>query len=246
MFERPDTPFKNTTLLPDLNIWKIINEQGIYNIGTDKGLFKYDATTGELVKNTRIQESEYSLSDTSIIDIVKDKNGAMWVATKSDGAFYLPIDNYHFENLDASKITGDGLSHPSIWGITEFEERVWLATHNGLTAVDLTTLEGEVFLKDYQVDLFTTEFSIYKITPYKNKLWLHTNRGVFSFDPHSYEVLPAKVRDPGQQHLIDGWVHGSVLMPNGQLFYVHPEYGMFIYNIDTQMITPLVGEFEQF
>ncbi|MDN3378378.1 MULTISPECIES: EAL domain-containing protein [unclassified Pseudoalteromonas] len=246
MFERPDTPFKNTTLLPNLNIWKIINEQGVYDIGTDKGLFKYDATTGELVKNTRIQESEYALSDTSIIDIVKDKNGAMWVATKSDGAFYLPLDNYHFENLDASKITGDGLSHPSIWGITEYEERVWLATHNGLTAVDLTTLESEVFLKDYQVDLFTTEFSIYKITPYKNKLWLHTNRGVFSFDPHSYEILPAKVRDPGQQHLIDGWVHGSVLMPNGQLFYVHPEYGMFIYNIDTQMITPLVGEFEQF
>lgn len=246
MFERPDARFKNRTLLPNLNIWKIINEQGEYDLGTDKGLFKYDASSGELIKNKRIQNSEYTLADTSIIDIVKDKNGAMWVATKSDGALYLPLDNYKFENLDSTKITGDGLSHPSIWGVTEFAGRVWLATHNGLTAVDLATGEGEIFLKDYQVDLFTTEFTIYKITPYKDKLWLHSNRGVFSFDPQSHEISAAKTHNPNQQYLIDGWVHGSVLMPNGQLFYVHPDHGMFIYNIDSQIITPLVGEFESF
>ncbi|PHN90956.1 EAL domain-containing protein [Pseudoalteromonas sp. 3D05] len=246
MFERPDTPFKNRTLLPNLNIWKIISHQGMYDLGTDKGLFKYNAKTGELEKNNRIQQSNYALSDTSIIDIVKNENGSMWVATKSDGAFYLPFDSYTFENLDASKIKGDGLSHPSIWGIAEYGERVWLATHNGLTAVDLTTMQSEVFLKDYQVDLFTTEFSVYKIKAHKDKLWLHTNRGVFSFDPNSYEILPAKTNDPSQQHLIQGWVHGTVLMPNGELFYVHPEHGVFMYNVESQLITPLKGEFENF
>ncbi|MGO2372219.1 MAG: EAL domain-containing protein [Pseudoalteromonas prydzensis] len=246
MFERPDIPFKNKTILDDLNVWKIISEQGALDLGTDKGLFKFDLATGELTKNNRLEESKYSLVDPSIIDIVKDKNGAMWAATKSDGAFYLPYDNYHFENVNATMLSGDGLSHPSIWGITEFENKLWLATHNGLTAVDLKTKHGEVFLKDYQADLFTTEFNIYEITPYKNKLWLRTNRGMFSFDPHSHEISPAKTADPSQQHLIAGWVHGSMLMPNGDLFYVHSDHGIFVYNIDSQKITPLGGEFESF
>ncbi|TMN72051.1 hypothetical protein CWB85_08645 [Pseudoalteromonas sp. S1727] len=246
MFERPDIPFTNKTILADLNVWKIINEHGTLELGTDKGLFKLNLTTGELIKNKRLEESKYSLSDSSILDIVKDKNGAMWAATKSDGAFYLPYDNYHFENVNASMLTGDGLSHPSIWGITEFENKLWLATHNGLTAVDLKTNQGQVFLKDYLADLFTTEFNVYKITPYKNRLWLHTNRGIFSFDPQSHEVFPAKTADPSQQHLITGWVHGSTLMPTGDLFYVHSDHGMFVYNVDSQIITPLGGEFESF
>ncbi|BDF95353.1 EAL domain-containing protein [Pseudoalteromonas sp. KAN5] len=246
MFERPDIPFKNKTILADLNVWKIINEHSTLELGTDKGLFKLNLTTGELIKNKRLEESKYSLVDPSIIDIVKDRNGAMWAATKSDGAFYLPYDNYHFENMNASMLSGDGLSHPSIWGITEFENKLWLATHNGLTAVDLKTNQSQVFLKDYQADLFTTAFNIYKITPYKNRLWLYTNRGIFSFDPQSHEIFPAKTADPSQQHLITGKVHGSILMPTGDLFYVHSDHGMFVYNVDSQTITSLGGEFESF
>ncbi|KPH96652.1 diguanylate phosphodiesterase [Pseudoalteromonas porphyrae] len=246
MFERPDIPFKNKTLLADLNIWKIINENSSVELGTDKGLFKYDLASGELFKSQRINDSDYSLSDASIIDIVKDSNGAMWVATKSDGAFYLPSDHYHFKNVNSNILKGDGLSHPSIWGVAEFENKVWLATNNGLTAVDLETLQGQVFLKDYQVDLFTTEFSIYKVMPYKGKLWLHSNRGVFSFDPKTYEVTQAKSAQPSKQHLIDGWVHGTTLMPNGDLFYVHSDHGMFTFNLDSQIITPLEGDFNSF
>lgn len=69
---------------------------------------------------------------------------------------------------------------------------------------------------------------------------------MFSFDPHSHEISPAKTADPSQQHLIAGWVHGSMLMPNGDLFYVHSDHGIFVYNIDSQKITPLGGEFESF
>ena len=246
MFERPDIPFKNKTIISNLNIWKIIDEQGVLDLGTDKGLFKLDLSTGELIKNKRVNNSKYSQVDPSVIDVVKDDNGAMWIATKSDGAFYLPSNNFHFNNVDDSMLSGDGLSHPSIWGSCEYEDKLWLATHNGLTAVDLKTNHSEVFLKDYQADLFTTEFSIYTITLYKDKLWLRTNRGIFSFDPHSYEILPAKTADSTQQHLINGWVHGSVLMPNGDLFYVHSDHGIFVYNIDSQKITALGGEFESF
>ncbi|WP_105174525.1 EAL domain-containing protein [Pseudoalteromonas sp. T1lg122] len=246
MFDTPDIAFKNKTLISELNIWKIIPEANSITLGTDKGLFEYNLETGELAKNMRLKESGYTLADTSIIDIVKDRSGGMWLATKNDGAFYQSYDNYNFINVTANSLKGDGLSHHSIWSITEFQNRLWLATHNGLTAVDLENYESEVFLKDYQVDLITTEFSVYQVMPYKDKLWLHTNRGILSFDPKTGQATPVKAANPDNQVLINDWVHGILLMPSGDLYYVHPDYGMFVYNIDSQKVTRLGGKFDEF
>ena len=143
MFERPDLPFKSKVLLSDLNVWSIVNEHGTIDLATDKGLFKFDLNTKEMIKNTRIAKSKYTLADTSIIDMAKDKSGGTWVATKTDGAFYLSHDSYHFNNVDGTLLGGDGLSHHSIWGITEYKDKLWLATHNGITEVDLKTNIGK-------------------------------------------------------------------------------------------------------
>ncbi|WP_404341045.1 EAL domain-containing protein [Pseudoalteromonas mariniglutinosa] len=245
-FANTNKRFTSRTLIPDLNIWTIINHgDGVY-LGTDKGLFNYTFNNAALVKDKRLSKSKYTLADPSIIDIVKDKSGGMWLATKNDGAFYLPFDNYNFQNVAGNSLLGDGFSHHSIWGVTEFQERLWLGTHNGLTAIDLDTMTSQVYLKNYKVDLFTTEFSVYKVMPYKELLWLHTNRGLYSFDPNQQEIKPVTTADPEQQVLINNWVHGVLLMPNGELFYVHPDYGMFVYNIDTQHITRLSGQFDGF
>ncbi|WP_024598902.1 EAL domain-containing protein [Pseudoalteromonas sp. TAE56] len=246
MFERPDLPFKSKVLLTDLNVWSIVNEHGKIDLATDKGLFKFDLSTGEMIKNTRIAQSKYTLADTSIIDMAKDKSGGTWVATKTDGAFYLSHDSYHFNNIDGTLLGGDGLSHHSIWGITEYKDKLWLATHNGITEVDLKTNIGKVYLKDYKVDLLTTEFTVYEITPYKDNLWLYTNRGLFIFDPVTHQVSEPKVHDPANLELITGRVHGVTLMPNGNLYFVHSDHGVFIYNIDSQVITRLGGQFDQF
>lgn len=246
LFSTTNKMLENKVLLPNLNIWQIINEQGILDLGTDKGLFKYNLATAKLSKDERISKSKYTLSDSSIIDVIKDSSDGIWVGTKSDGAFYLPFDDYHFDNVDADKLKGDGLSHSSIWGVTEFEDKLWLATHNGLTAIDMTSYHSEVYLKNYLVDLFTTEFSVYKAMPYKDKLWLHTNRGLFQFDPKNTKISEPPLSDNTQRVLIKEWMHGVVLMPNGNLFYVHPDKGMFVYHIDNQTVTQLHGEFDNF
>ncbi|WP_405602321.1 MULTISPECIES: EAL domain-containing protein [unclassified Pseudoalteromonas] len=246
MFERPDLTFKSKVLLANLNIWEIANEQGKLDLATDKGLFKFDLHSGELVKNTRITESKYTLADTSIIDMAKDKSGGIWVATKTDGAFYLSNDNYHFNNVDGSSIRGDGLSHHSVWGITEYKDKLWLATHNGITEVDLKNNIGKAYLKNYQVDLLTTEFTVYEVMPYKDKLWLYSNRGLFIFDPLTHQISEPKTKNSANQQQITGWVHGVTLMPNGDLYYVHSDHGVFVYNIDSQIVTRLGGEIAQF
>lgn len=246
MFERPDVAFNNSVLLDNLNIWQITNDHEKIDLATDKGLFKFNLKTGEIIKNTRINQSKYTLADTSIIDMVKDNSGGTWVATKTDGAFYLANNNYQFTNVEGSMLGGDGLSHHSIWGITEYKDKLWLATHNGLTEVDLKTNIGKTYLQDFKVDLLTTEFTIYKIMPYKNKLWLHSNRGLFIFDPVSLQLTEPQTQNPSNQKLIAGWVHGVTLMPDGNLYYVHSDHGMLMYNINTQKLTQLEGEFTQF
>jgi diguanylate cyclase (GGDEF)-like protein/PAS domain S-box-containing protein len=246
MFERPDLPFKNKVLLANLNIWQIVNEHGEIDLATDKGLFKFSYASGELIKNTRIKESKYTLADTSIIDMAKDKSGGTWVATKTDGAFYLSNDDYRFNNVEGSTLGGDGLSHHSIWGITEYKDKLWLGTHNGLTEVDLKMNTSKVYLKNFKVDLLTTEFTVYEVMPYKNRLWLYTNRGLFIFDPITHQVTEPKAKKLANQEFVTGWVRGVTLMPNGNLYYAHSDQGMFVYNIDTHIVTRLGGEFAQF
>lgn len=246
LFNNSEQAFTSEKLLADLNVWDIDNQQGIVDLATDKGLLSFNLTTKIVVKNKRIQQSKYTLADTSIIDMVKDKSGGMWLATKTDGAFYLSGDNYKFYNVEGSALGGDGFSHHSVWAIKQFQDKLWLGTHNGLTAVDIKNNTSRVYLKDYKVDLLTTEFTVFKIMPYKNKLWLHSNRGLFIFDPQTQQLTQPKTASPKNQIFINDWMHGITLLENGDLYFVHPDHGMFKYNVDSQVLTPLKGEFSQF
>ncbi|WP_213611105.1 EAL domain-containing protein [Pseudoalteromonas sp.] len=246
MFNNREDVFKNKKLLADLNVWDIDNQQGVLDLATDKGLLSYNLTTSKVVKNTRIQQSKYTLADNSIIDMVKDKSGGVWLATKTDGAFYLSGDEYKFHNIEGSTLVGDGLSHHSVWAIKEYQDKLWLGTHNGLTAIDLKINSSKVYLKDYKADLLTTEFTIFKILPYKNKLWLHSNRGLFIFDPQTEQLTQPKTANPNNQVFLNDWMHGITLLPNGDLYFVHPDHGMFKYNIDRRRLVHLKGELAQF
>jgi len=246
MFNNREQSFTSQKLLADLNVWDIDNQQGVLDLATDKGLLCFNLTTKKVVKNKRIQQSKYTLADNSIIDMVKDKSGGMWLATKTDGAFYLSGDNYKFYNVEGNALVGDGLSHHSVWSIKEFQEKLWLGTHNGLTAVDLKSNRSKVYLKDYKVDLLTTEFTIFKIMPYKDKLWLHSNRGLFIFDPQTQQLTQPKTNSPTNQIFLNDWIHGLTLLPNGDLYFVHPDHGMFKYNIDSRQLVHLKGELAQF
>lgn len=245
LFEHPDQAFNSKTLLPDLNIWSISYDQGHVDLATDKGLFKFDLTHYDLIKNTELNKSKYTLTDTSIIDMVQDKTGGRWLATKSDGAFYLPKKHYNFNNVNGSKLSGAGLSHSSIWSIKQYQDKVWLGTHNGLTEIDLATGKSNIYLKNYSIDSLTKEFSVFSIMPYKNQFWLLTNLGLLVFDPDTHKISHALTRDPDNQKKLVGRVHGAQLI-NGILYYAHAEYGIFSYDIDSQNLTKLGGEFAKF
>ncbi len=124
-----EVPFK--TLLPELNIWKMLrHDEHTLLLGTDKGLVYYTIEDGNAVRDKRLSTSVFLPSNTSVIDIVKDNYGGLWVATKEDGAFYLPDSTLAFDNVSDLTVEGEGFSHSNVWAMHESNQFLWLATND--------------------------------------------------------------------------------------------------------------------
>lgn len=244
LFEEPQVSFKSTTYIANLNIWKIYQKQNNLKLATDKGVFEYYPEDNHLVKNNSLADSEYTQSDVSIIDMIEDQHGSMWLATKTDGAFFVPNVDYFFFNYHPDNVKGQGLTHHNVWDIVEFKKKLWLGTANGLTQLDVESYQTEGYLKDYIIDEYNKKFSIFKLLPYKKDLWLQTSRGLFKFDTVSKEITPAKTTSKEfEKYLVDR-VYGIYANSEGDLYGIHPDHGMFKYNLNTLSITPLNKGFE--
>ncbi|PCK31959.1 EAL domain-containing protein [Pseudoalteromonas piscicida] len=238
-----DVPFK--TLLPDLNIWKVLkHDEHTLLLGTDKGLIYYNIDDGTAVRDKRLSSSVFLPSNTSIIDIVKDNYGGLWVATKEDGAFYLPDSTLAFDNVSDLTVTGEGFSHSNVWAMHESHQYIWLATNDGLTRYDPNTRETKQFLKGYLGDEILSEFIVWKIDEYKDKLWLTTVKGLFVFDPVTHELTRPKANNPEDEEILTSFVKGGELLNNGKLYFVNSDIGMFVYDIETAELRHLTKSFE--
>ncbi|PAJ75806.1 hypothetical protein CJF42_02890 [Pseudoalteromonas sp. NBT06-2] len=244
LFEETEVSFKSKPYITDLNIWKIIVKQNKLKLATDKGVFEYYPEENHLIKNNRLDKSQYTQSDVSIIDMIEDQHGSMWLATKTDGAFFVPNIDYFFFNYHPENVIGDGLTHQHIWDVIEFDNKLWLGTANGLTQLDIKSYHTKAFFKDYIVDEYNRNFSIFKLIPYKSDLWLQTSRGLFKFDTVSKKITRAKTTNKGLEKYLVGRVYGIYASPEGDLYGVHPEHGMFKYDLDSLAITAIHNGFE--
>ncbi|RXF03160.1 EAL domain-containing protein [Pseudoalteromonas sp. PS5] len=233
------------TLLPDLNIWKILqHDQQTLLLGTDKGLVYYDISEGTAVRDKRLSSSVFLPSNTSVIDIAKDDHGGIWVATKEDGAFYLPDSTLAFDNVSDLTVTGEGFSHSNVWAMHETRDYIWLATNDGLTRYDPKTRETKQFFKGYMGDDILSEFIVWRIAQYKDKLWLTTVKGLFVFDPVTHKLTRPKANNAQDQEILTAFVKGGQLLNNGKFYFVNSDKGMFVYDIDSAELTHLKQSFE--
>ncbi|WP_105169051.1 EAL domain-containing protein [Pseudoalteromonas sp. T1lg23B] len=244
MFDYQDNRWQYETLINDFNVWKISVKPDSITLGTDKGLMFFDQDTKKLRRDQRIAQSAYSLTDTSIIDFVEDQLGSLWVATKMDGAMYLPKKNEAFTNINALTVQGDGFSHSNVWDLQAHNGNIWAATHDGLTAYDPKTGKTTTYLKGYLGEAVMPEFSVLQIHLYQDEFWLVTHRGLFIFDPISYEVRRPEVSDGPSQNIMEDYVFGVTLLPDGDMYLVHPEEGFFHYNIERKTVKKLYGDLQ--
>ncbi|WP_158678976.1 EAL domain-containing protein [Pseudoalteromonas sp. T1lg75] len=246
MFAEPQREFHSTVLLPELNIWQIKPQGlGVLLLATDKGLFEYQWQANRLRKQQRLAGTPYSLSDPSIIKMVETELGDMWLGTKSDGAFFLPNKRFEFDNVTADNLAGDGLSHHNIWSSAQSGDSLYLGTHNGLTIVDLATMQSEVKFKSYMSDELDNVFSIYTLIPYRQQLLMNTTRGLFSYNKDTQQLRKLQAKTPAGQAYLEGYLHGISLTPDGRLFAVNQNQGFFYFDLAKQRVQPLGGDLDK-
>ncbi|WP_440055179.1 EAL domain-containing protein [Pseudoalteromonas sp. T1lg65] len=238
-----DVPYK--TVLSEFNIWQILEGKNSNLIlGTDKGVMFFEPDTGKLVRDTRLAESVFSPSDPSVIHMVKDNYGGLWVATREDGAFYLPDKEIYFDNVSELTVEGEGFSHGNVWEVTAFGDYLWLATNDGITRYNPQTRQTKQFLKGYLGDEIFPELIVWKIDKYNEKLWLTTSQGLFIFDPISHEVKRPKGQSEEDNKILNELVKGMQLLENGFIYFVNADAGMFAYDINKEELHKLTEGFE--
>ncbi|NOU52613.1 EAL domain-containing protein [Pseudoalteromonas sp. JBTF-M23] len=243
-FEYEDNRWEYETLISDLNIWKIVPKSDNVVLGTDKGLMYLDTDSKQVVRDQRIAQSQYSLTDTTIVDFIEDQQGALWVATKMDGAFYLPKKQSSFINVNSLTVKGEGFSHSNVWDLQAYDGKIWAATNDGLTCYNPPTGKTANYLKGYLGEAIQPEFSVYRMLLYRDEFWLLTNRGLFAFNPKTHDIRRPLVKGSQYQEVMQGPVFGTALLQTGELYFVNSDEGFFHYDIESQTLLKLAGDLQ--
>ncbi|MDE3274083.1 two-component regulator propeller domain-containing protein [Pseudoalteromonas sp. G4] len=219
--------------IADLNIWKIMPFKSGLKLATNEGVYNYFADDDQLIKSTELDNSDYELSDNSIVDMLISEDGSMWLASKSDGAYFVAKNNYLFQNYNRDTLYG-GLSHNNVWGMVEHNKDIWLATSDGITKINPHTYQSQTYLEGYLADRINHEFHVYQIFENNNILWLSTSRGFFKFDLttltiSAVEVAVEKYKDIFQKQLIVGHFSQS-----GEMYFKSFKHGYFKFNTHSQ------------
>ncbi len=243
LFETPELAFSSEETINDLNIWKIHNKQGLLKIATDKGLFDFYPKTNHLEKHQQLSDSGFIMPDTSIVDMLEDQHGSMWVATKTDGAFFIPNENYRFYNYHNQNTSGDGFSHYNVWAIDQDDQTLWIGTDNGLTKFNLQNYTSKVYLQNFDKTRYDPDFRIHQHFLFNNKLWMITSKGLYEFDPKTEQAKKAYTNE--NTHFLQGWLQTGYMTADGLLFMVHQDHGMFTIDLTTSVVTPFTGDFKK-
>jgi len=155
-------------------------ENGIFWIGTEDGLFRFDPNDRKLEKYADSGENgQLTLSDYTIYVIHEDKQGRLWLGTKNG----LNVCNLATKHVQIYNKTKGGLASNTVCGILPDEKgNYWISTYNGLSFFDT---EAQSFRNFFLSDGLTHDefnrFSFYKDE--KGRYYFGGVNGLNSFYP---------------------------------------------------------------
>jgi hypothetical protein len=126
----PSRHFNTLDGLPNNAIRSLyLDSRGLLWIGTENGLSKMENNTFQNFDETD------GLAFNSCWAIIEDPLGQMWFGSYGGGISY--FDGRFFHALDS----GDGLINDFIRSLYFFDDKIWVGTINGLSAIDIQTKE---------------------------------------------------------------------------------------------------------
>ncbi|MFN8401614.1 MAG: two-component regulator propeller domain-containing protein [Anaerolineales bacterium] len=113
------------------------DKKGFLWVGTDDGLNRYDGYNFKIFKPDTTDP--FSLSDRSIADIVEDKTGNLWIATRMGGLNrYDPVSGKFTQYLH-NKNDNSSIISNQVTSLFVDKTGLWIGTNNGLDFLDFET-----------------------------------------------------------------------------------------------------------
>ncbi len=139
---RPD-PRRPETALPAAPVYSLLAlDDGGVEIGTDKGLYRFDSRSARL---RRLPRPAPQRGDESFVGIVQG-HGVQWLATKESGLWEMPLRGR--ASPQAVHFGADELTDARVNVVLPGEAEVWVGTVNGLNRIDPSTHEVEQIKPD--------------------------------------------------------------------------------------------------
>jgi len=205
-------------------------------VGGDNGLYLFDQLTEQF---SRIDDptNQKSLTDQSVYDIARDREGGMWVSTYFGGVNYLPKNlkpfEHYYPQYQSGSISGKAISQ----FCEDADGNIWIATEDGgLNYLNTKTKKVETY-KHLNSKNSISYHNIHSLLLDKNKLWIGTfSRGIDIFDLKTKTFRNYQHRRDDSKSVCDNAIYTLFRDRSGEI-YVGTAWGLCIYNRDSDSFT---------
>ena len=209
------------------------DEDDVLWIGTSYGLVKYfiESDTYKLYTNDKF--SIYSIINNEVYDIIKDKNGLVWVGTYSGVSMFESENKIeHYTSEPSSDfILNDNVIH----GIYEDDDGlIWIGTKNkGVNIIDRVNRKTYDFTH-ISLNQYLSNDSINDIQGYKEKIFIGTDNGLNIYDKYT-----KKLKVYNEENGLNSTKIRNLMYDDEGFLWVGTQKGFNILNLNTDEIINL-------
>ncbi len=213
--------------LNDLYVYSICRDKdNTIWIGSSRGLFSINHNS----KNIKVYENQAgnpsSISGSSVLNLLNDKSGILWINSYGSGISKLNPDESRFVCYSNQPGDKKSISDNSVTSFCSDEDNnIWIGTSDGLNEFNKATGTFETY-KSGQPG--TTRISF--LLADKNLIWAGTKRGVSLFDGSTgqFKQLPSAIKKNNALQYFP--VPSLLKAPDGNLLIGSYGDGLFIYD----------------
>lgn len=238
-FLQHGTPFTAQENIPQRNIWDLHWQQEQALVATEQGLYVYMPQLSRLRFVLKFSDSALSLFDDNIVDIVADKDGGYWLASRDDGAFYWHPRSNAFSHLSRSTQLHMPLSNDKVYSLLKGDnDTLWVGTSNGLNKLQLSTGNIKQYFVNADPKALWHSGTVNRLfSAADSKLWFSSGSGLNYFDPVTEQLLPLPVNNEANAALL-GTGSSAYYLHQG-IFYFITANDFLQYNPEDGSIKPL-------
>ncbi|MEJ6532060.1 EAL domain-containing protein [Pseudoalteromonas lipolytica] len=238
---------KVNLLIPQLNIWDYSASSFGEYIVTEKGLYEFNRESLAIDFILSFDQSKFLMTDNTIPDVMVDKTGLLWLASRSQGVFTWSTLARRFKHIELK--TPQYSYNNNVWTVLQEDDVVWIGTDNGLIKYNQNNKELTPYLVSNDEKAFHGEHGIYGIAKAElngnNRfLWLMKYIGLGLFDKQTGKLVQLNGDPETIEALTKTPNWGFHTMGPDQFAFVDEE-NFYKYNGKSGELSPIKGLKEQ-